>query len=79
MSDEIKQKLRQRAKVAYDGIGLPPIDSICIYEPRQCCRDVRIVAHTFVAGKVAAVWQFGDEFGYGLEGQFSIDPDQAEL
>jgi len=76
-ADEIKQQLRQRAKVAYEGVGIPPVDCICILDSREYCRDVRIVAHTFVAGRVAAVWQFGDEFGYGREDDFSIDPEQV--
>lgn len=76
MDDEgIKQKLRSRVKTTFNGVGLPPVDCICIFEPTG--RDVRIVAHTFVAGKVSAVWQFGFDFGYGRASDFSIDPDQC--
>jgi hypothetical protein len=75
-AEEIKQRLRTRARTTFDGVGLPPVDCICILDSREYCCDVRIVAHTFVAGRVAAVWQFGDEFGYGRPGDFSIDPDQ---
>lgn len=72
--EEIKQQLRQRVMTTYNGVGLPPVDCICIFE--QTGQDVRIIAHTFVAGKVSAVWQYGFDFGYGREGDFSIDPDQ---
>lgn len=62
----------------YDGIGLPPVGCICLLPAREWGNDVKIVAHTFVAGKKAAVWQFGDEFGYGVEGDFQVGPDQEE-
>jgi len=50
---------------------LPPIDSICIFDGN----DVKIVAHTHVACKKAAVWQFYDEFGYGFAEHFSTFED----
>jgi hypothetical protein len=62
----------------WNGIGMPPVGCICIFPAREFCNDVKIVAHTFVVGKPAAVWQFGDEFGYGRECDFEIDPDQEE-
>lgn len=54
--------------VKWDGEGLPPIDTICMIGDD----DVRIIAHTKVAGRSAAVWQFYDEFGYGFEGDFKV-------
>lgn len=46
---------------------LPPVNSICIFDDK----DVKIVAHTHVAHKKAAVWQFYDTFGYGFAEHFS--------
>lgn len=65
----------------YDGQGLPPVGCVCLCKKREECgygHDVKIVAHTIVAGKKAAVWQFGFDFGYGLESDFEIDPEQEE-
>jgi hypothetical protein len=54
--------------------GIPPVGTICMFDGN----DVKIKAHTIVGGHSAAVWQFYDNFGYGLAGEFAPLRDEME-